>query len=166
MGLMDKLKGLFKGRETQVKSGIDTVSDQVEKKAGSHAATKVDAASDKAKDAVDKIAGTGGTVPPAGTAGTVPPTGTAGTVAPAGTGCGDDPAGDPACIDATGLTPNEGGVPTGHAPLDVRAAASRSALQQAEEHELRAPVQRQRRVGAVEHEEVRLTDGPRREPGR
>ena len=81
MGLMDKLKGLFKGRETQVKSGIDTVSDQVEKKAGSHAAT-VDAASDKAKEAVDKIAGTGGTVAPAGAPGTVPPAGTGAAVTP------------------------------------------------------------------------------------
>jgi hypothetical protein len=57
MGLMDKLKGLLKGREKEVKSGIDTVSDQVEKRAGKHAA-KVDDLSDKAKDAVDTLAGT------------------------------------------------------------------------------------------------------------
>ena len=56
MGLLDKVKGLLKGHEEQVKSGIDTVSDKVEEKVPQHAA-KVDAASDKAKDTVDKLAG-------------------------------------------------------------------------------------------------------------
>ena len=55
MGLMDKVKGLLKGREKQVKSGIDTVSDQVEQRAGPKHAGKVDDISDKAKDAVDKL---------------------------------------------------------------------------------------------------------------
>ena len=32
MGFLDKIKGLMKGRETQVKGGIDKVSDTVEKK--------------------------------------------------------------------------------------------------------------------------------------
>ena len=58
MGLMDKVKGLLKGREKQVKSGIDTVSNAVEKEVGPKHAAKVDAASDKAKEAVDKLSGT------------------------------------------------------------------------------------------------------------
>ena len=37
MGLLDKVKGLLKGREEQVKSGIDTVSDKVEEKVPQHA---------------------------------------------------------------------------------------------------------------------------------
>jgi len=57
MGLLDKVKGLLKGRNEQVKSGIDTVSDKVEQKVGPEHAGKVDAASDKAKDVVDKLAG-------------------------------------------------------------------------------------------------------------
>ena len=58
MGLMDKLKGLFKGREKQVKSGIDTVSDKVEKAVGRSTRRRSTTSSDKAKDAVDKLAGT------------------------------------------------------------------------------------------------------------
>ena len=58
MGFMDKIRGLFKGREKQVKGGIDTVSDKVEEKVGPKHADQVDDASQKAKDAVDKIAGT------------------------------------------------------------------------------------------------------------
>jgi hypothetical protein len=56
MGLMDKVNGLLKGRETQVKDGIDTVSNKVEEKVPQHA-DKVDAASQKAKDVVDDLAG-------------------------------------------------------------------------------------------------------------
>lgn len=55
MGILDKLKGLLRGRERQVKQGIDKVSNVVESKAGKHA-DKVDAASQKAKEAVDKLA--------------------------------------------------------------------------------------------------------------
>ena len=55
MGIMDKIKGLLKGRETQVKSGIDTVSDKAEQAVGPKHAAKVDAVSDKAKDAVDSL---------------------------------------------------------------------------------------------------------------
>ena len=55
MGFMDKIKGLLKGRETHVKKGIDTVSDQAEKAVGTKYAAKVDAVSDKAKDAVDTL---------------------------------------------------------------------------------------------------------------
>lgn len=55
MGLLDKLKGLFKGRESQVKGGIDTVSNKVESTVGPKHADKVDDLSQKAKDAVDDI---------------------------------------------------------------------------------------------------------------
>ena len=72
MGLMDTVKGLLKGREKQVKSGIDTVSDQVEKRAGKHAGT-VDDISDKAKDAVDKLAGSADGAPPAAAPAATPP---------------------------------------------------------------------------------------------
>jgi hypothetical protein len=57
MGFMDKIKGLFKGRKQEVKSGIDTASDQVEKRVGPEHAAKVEDVADKAKDAVDKLAG-------------------------------------------------------------------------------------------------------------
>lgn len=56
MGFMDKLKGLVRGRESQVKQGIDSASNAVEKKVGAKHAAKVDQAADKAKDAVDKLA--------------------------------------------------------------------------------------------------------------
>ena len=55
MGIMDKVKGLLKGREAQVKSGIDTVSDKAGQAVGPKHAAKVDAVSDKAKDAVDSL---------------------------------------------------------------------------------------------------------------
>ena len=56
MGLMDKLKGLLRGRETQVKQGIDKASNAVESKVGDKHAAKVDQVAEKAKDAVDKLA--------------------------------------------------------------------------------------------------------------
>ena len=71
MGIMDKLKGLLKGREKQVKSGIDTASNKIEEKVGPEHAAKVDNASDKVKDAVDKLAGT--TTPDAPAAPAAPP---------------------------------------------------------------------------------------------
>jgi pilus assembly protein FimV len=57
MGFMDKIKGLFKGHKQEVKGGIDAASDQVEKRVGTQQAAKVDDVSQKAKDAVDKLAG-------------------------------------------------------------------------------------------------------------
>jgi len=57
MGLMDKVKGLVKGRERQVKQGIETVSNKVEQKLGPKHAGKVDGITEKAKDAVDKLGG-------------------------------------------------------------------------------------------------------------
>jgi len=59
MGIMDKVRGLLRGRERQVKRGIDTVSNKAERAVPKHART-IDAASDKAKEAVDKVAGSGG----------------------------------------------------------------------------------------------------------
>ena len=55
MGFMDKLKGLLKGKESQVKGGIDTVSNKVEGAVGEKHAAKVDDVSQKAKDAVDNL---------------------------------------------------------------------------------------------------------------
>lgn len=55
-GIMDRLKGLLKGREQQVKSGIDKASDVVEKRLPKHA-HKVENAAGKAKGAVDKLSG-------------------------------------------------------------------------------------------------------------
>ena len=55
MGLMDKLKGMLRGRETQVKQGIDKASNAVEGKAGKHAG-KVEQVAEQAKGAVDKLA--------------------------------------------------------------------------------------------------------------
>lgn len=54
MGILDKLKGLVKGREHEIKGGIDKVSDTLEKKVPAHA-EKIDTASDKAKVAVDNL---------------------------------------------------------------------------------------------------------------
>lgn len=73
MGIMDKIKGLLRGKESEVKKGIDTVSNKVEGAVGAEHAQKVDAVSDKAKDAVDKIAGTD-TPDPADTPKTPPAT--------------------------------------------------------------------------------------------
>ena len=57
MGFMDKLKGLLKGREKQVKDGIEKVSNTVETKVPAEHRDKVDAAAEKAKDVVDDLAG-------------------------------------------------------------------------------------------------------------
>jgi hypothetical protein len=70
MGIMDKLKGLLKGREREVKQGIDTVSNKVEGAVGPKHAQKVDDISDKAKDAVDKLADS---EPPSPSAAPAPP---------------------------------------------------------------------------------------------
>ncbi|CAN5805093.1 hypothetical protein BH24ACT6_BH24ACT6_15940 [soil metagenome] len=55
MGLMDRVRGLLKGREAQVKSGIDKASNVAEKRLPKQAA-KIGQAAGKAKDAVDKVA--------------------------------------------------------------------------------------------------------------
>ena len=83
MGFMDKLKGLFKGRETQVKQGIDKASDVVESKVPEQHRDKVEDAAEKAKDVVDDLAGTPD-------APATPPSTATRT-------CGDPTGGDPAC---------------------------------------------------------------------
>lgn len=57
MGLLDKVKNLLKGKEDQVKAGIDTVAEVVDDKTGGNHADKIDSAADKAKDALDKLDG-------------------------------------------------------------------------------------------------------------
>jgi hypothetical protein len=57
MGFMDKLKSLFRGKETQVKEGIDTASATAQKAVPDQHDAKVDAAAEKAKDIVDDMAG-------------------------------------------------------------------------------------------------------------
>ena len=55
MSILDKLKDLLRGREQQVKSGIDKASDTIEKRVGDKHASKVGGVAEKAKDAVDKL---------------------------------------------------------------------------------------------------------------
>jgi len=55
MGVLDKVKGLLKGKETKVKSGIDKVADVVDKKTGHKYSEKIEGATEKAKDAIDKL---------------------------------------------------------------------------------------------------------------
>lgn len=57
MGLLDKIKGLTKGREKQIKQGIDKVADVVQSKVPDQHDAKVDQAVDKAKGLVDKLDG-------------------------------------------------------------------------------------------------------------
>lgn len=56
MGFMDKVKGLLRGRQTQIKDGIDKTSDAVEKRVGAKHADKVERGATQAKDAIDKLA--------------------------------------------------------------------------------------------------------------
>jgi len=72
MGLLDKVKGLIKGREKQIKQGIDKVADVVQKKTPDQHDAKIETAADKAKGFVDKLDGTPGGTPgatPGGTTG-------------------------------------------------------------------------------------------------
>ena len=55
MGLFDKVKGLAKGRESQIKQGIDKVADVIESKTPDQHDAKVEQAAEKAKDFVDKL---------------------------------------------------------------------------------------------------------------
>ncbi len=57
MGLLDKIKALTKGREKQIKQGIDKVADVVEKKVPDQHDSKIGQAADKAKGLVDKLDG-------------------------------------------------------------------------------------------------------------
>ena len=55
MKLLDRVKGLVKGKEAKVKSGIDKVADVVDKKTGHKYSEKIEGATEKAKDAIDKL---------------------------------------------------------------------------------------------------------------
>lgn len=57
MGLLDKIKGLTKGREKQIKQGIDKVADVVQSKVPDQHDAKVGQAVDQAKGLVDKLDG-------------------------------------------------------------------------------------------------------------
>lgn len=55
MGLMDKLKGLTKGKKPQIKQGIDKLSHVVTSKTPDRHDGKVGSAAEKAKGMVDKL---------------------------------------------------------------------------------------------------------------
>lgn len=57
MGLMDKIKGMFKGKGAQVNQGIDKAADAVQSKTPDSVDKHVETASEKAKEIVDKIDG-------------------------------------------------------------------------------------------------------------
>jgi len=57
MGILDKLRGLFKGKQKQVDSGIDKAADVADDKTGGKYTEQIDGAAEKAKDVVDKVAG-------------------------------------------------------------------------------------------------------------
>jgi len=55
MGLLDKIKGALQGKSEQVNSGIDKVARVVDDKTGGKHTEKIDDATGKAKDVVEKI---------------------------------------------------------------------------------------------------------------
>jgi hypothetical protein len=55
MGLLNKLKGLTKGRKHDINKGIDKVADIVESKVPDKHEAKVESAAEKAKGLVDKL---------------------------------------------------------------------------------------------------------------
>ena len=55
MGFMDKIKGLFKGKEDEAKAGIDKAADAAQKVVPDEHDAKVDMAAEKAKDVVDDL---------------------------------------------------------------------------------------------------------------
>jgi hypothetical protein len=55
MGLLDKLKGLTKGRKKDINAGIDKVAGMVQSKTADKHDGKVDSAAGKAKDMVNKL---------------------------------------------------------------------------------------------------------------
>lgn len=57
MGVMDSIKGLFKGHKSEVDSGIDKAGDMVDDKTQGKYADKVDMAQEKAKDVADGLDG-------------------------------------------------------------------------------------------------------------
>ncbi len=55
MSILDKLKGLLKGKGEQANSAIDKVADVADDKTGGKYTEKIDDAADKAKEIVDKL---------------------------------------------------------------------------------------------------------------
>jgi hypothetical protein len=55
MGILDRLKGLLKGKGKQVESAIDKAADVADDKTGGKYSDQIDTAADKAKDVVDKL---------------------------------------------------------------------------------------------------------------
>ena len=55
MGMLDKIKGMMRGKGDKVKTGLDKVADVVDKKTGHKYSEKIEGATEKAKDAVDKL---------------------------------------------------------------------------------------------------------------
>lgn len=53
--MLDKVKGMLKGKEDKAKAGIDKVADVVDDKTGGKYSEKIDDAAEKAKEAVDKL---------------------------------------------------------------------------------------------------------------
>jgi hypothetical protein len=56
VGLMDKIKGLLKGREHEAKTGIDKAADAAQKVVPDQHDAKVEQVAEKAKDVVDDLA--------------------------------------------------------------------------------------------------------------
>ena len=55
MSILDKLKGLLKGKGDQIDSAIDKAADVADDKTGGKYTEKIDTAAEKAKDVVDKL---------------------------------------------------------------------------------------------------------------
>ena len=55
MSILDKLKGLLKGKGEQANSAIDKVADVADDKTGGKYTEKIEDAADKAKEVVDKL---------------------------------------------------------------------------------------------------------------
>ena len=55
MSILDKLKGLLKGKGDQANSAIDKAADVADDKTGGKYSDQIDTAAEKAKDVVDKL---------------------------------------------------------------------------------------------------------------
>lgn len=55
MGILDKLKGLLKGKGEQVSSAIDKAADVADDKTKGKYSDHIDTAAEKAKDVVEKL---------------------------------------------------------------------------------------------------------------
>lgn len=57
MSILDKLKGLLKGKGDQANDAIDKAADFADDKTGGKYSDKIDDVAEKAKDVVDKLDG-------------------------------------------------------------------------------------------------------------